>query len=227
MPLKAVIFDFDGVIADTEPIHYRAFQEVARREGLSCTWEEYLELYIGYDDRDLFRHAFRRERRDLNERRTIELVEKKAREFRRMLNLHGAKPFPGSVELIRAAAAAMPIGLCSGALRGDVDPVLSLLGVDSLFSAVVTAEDVHVSKPDPASYRLCVDLLATAFPGRDIVPASCVAVEDTPAGIAAARGAGLKVLAVATSHRLDQLSSAHRAVESLGNVSLDDVRALA
>ena len=104
-----------------------------------------------------------------------------------------------AADLVRACAAAGPVGLCSGALRSDIDPVLAALGIAACFAVRVTADDVEASKPDPASYRLCVARLAAMFPERGIAPARCVAIEDTTDGIASARGAGIPVLAVATN----------------------------
>ena len=100
------------------------------------------------------------------------------------------------------------MGLCSGALRSDVDPVLVSLGIEDCFSVKVTAEDVPASKPDPTCYRLCVARLAAKFPARGIAPAACVAIEDTGDGIAAARGAGIPVVAVGTNLPADALRAA-------------------
>lgn len=104
------------------------------------------------------------------------------------------------------------MGLCSGALRSDVEPVLAALGIADRFAEKVTAEDVPASKPDPTCYRLCVARLATRFPDRGIAPAACVAIEDTGDGIAAARGAGIPVVAVATNLPADWLRAAGAAV---------------
>lgn len=223
--LSAVIFDFDGIIVDTEPLHYKAFQEVLIPLGLGYSWDEYLRHYIGYDDRDAFRVAFRAGGRELDEAELRELIAEKGRAFQRTIAT-GVVPYPGVLELVRSVAGNLPLALCSGALPGDIQPVLVQLGIDDAFDTIVTAADVMASKPDPASYVLTVARLQAAFPERDIVPAHCLAIEDTPAGIASATGAGLKTLAVTNSYPEESLGSACRVVASLTGIDLEGLRLL-
>lgn len=218
--LKAVIFDFDGIIVDTEPIHYRAFQEVLRPLGLGYDWNEYLERYIGFDDRDAFREVYRAAGKDLDEKRLCELIERKAAVFEEIV-LKGVNPYPGVVELIRKLSGRMPLALCSGALERDIAPILDMLGIRGVFDAVVTADDVKASKPDPESYLLAVRRLADIFPEKGITPHDCLAIEDTPAGIASARAAGLHVLAITNSYDSEKLHGALHVAESLENVNLE------
>lgn len=225
-PLAAVIFDFDGVIVDTEPLHCEAFRRVLEPMGLAFTWDEYVDHYLGFDDRDAFREAYRRHGRAPDEGALPSLIAGKAKAFQALVEEKGARPYPGVVALIHRLAGRVPLGLCSGALRGDVEPILGRLGILRRFDVIVTAEDVAASKPDPASYVLAVKRLAAASPGRGITAARCVAVEDTPAGIEAARGAGLRVLALSNSHPADRLAAATRVVDSLERVALRDFEAL-
>lgn len=223
--LSAVIFDFDGIIVDTEPLHYKAFQEVLIPMGLGYPWEEYLRRYIGFDDRDAFREAFRAGGRELGEEELRELIEEKGRAFQRTI-VSGVEPYPGVVELIRSVAGNLPLALCSGALPGDIHPILEQLAISDAFDAVVTAADVAASKPDPASYALAVARLRAAFPDREIAPARCIAIEDTPAGIASATGAGLKALAVTNSYPEESLGGTCRVVPSLVGIDLEGLRLL-
>lgn len=223
--LSAVIFDFDGIIVDTEPLHYKAFQEILVPLGLGYSWDEYLRRYIGFDDRDAFREAFRAGARELGDRELQLLIEEKARAFQRAIAA-GVEPYPGVVELVRAIAGNLPLALCSGALPGDIQPILTQLGIDSAFDAVVTAADVAASKPDPASYLLAVARLQAVFPDRGIVPSHCLAIEDTPAGLASASGAGLKALAVANSYPEESLGGASKVVLSLAGIDLEGLRLL-
>ena len=217
--LAAVIFDFDGIIVDTEPIHYRAFQEVLVPLGMGYSWEEYLRSYIGYDDRDAFRYVFRLHGKPLGDVELAQLIGGKGNAFQRIIT-SGVVPYPGVVELVSAIAGNLPVGLCSGALPADIEPILRHLGIERLFDAVVTAADVRASKPDPESYAMAVKRLAAACPGREIRPGYCLAIEDTPAGIASARGAGLKVLAVTNSYPAEELAGADRIVASLVEIDL-------
>ncbi|HTP63816.1 MAG TPA: HAD family phosphatase [Geobacteraceae bacterium] len=217
--LAAVIFDFDGIIVDTEPIHYRAFQEVLVPLGLGYSWEEYLRSYIGYDDRDALRNVFRAAGRDLEEDGLRALIADKGAAFQRIIAA-GVEPYPGVVELVRAVGGNLPLALCSGALPADIVPILRNLGIADAFDAVVTAADVRASKPDPESYSLAVARLQSTFPADNISPERCLAIEDTPAGIAAAQGAGIRVLAVTNSYPAEELAGADRIVSSLGETSL-------
>lgn len=223
----AVVFDFDGVVVNTEPLHFEAFQQVLGPLDLAFAWEEYVAWYIGFDDRDAFKEVFRRGARDLDEPGLQDLIGKKADAFEQLARDRGAEPFPGVVALIKSLAGRTPAALCSGALRRDIDPILDRLGLGRAFDVVVSADDVAASKPDPASYRLVLERLGRAFPGRTFPPPACVAVEDTPAGIAAAKGAGMAVLAVANSYRREELREAARVVDSLEGVTPEDLARLA
>jgi beta-phosphoglucomutase len=218
--LSAVVFDFDGIIVDTEPLHYRAFQRILEPLGLDYSWEEYVELYMGFDDRDAFIEAYRRGGRPLDDATLEALIEAKGQVFQEVI-AQGVTPYPGVVDLICSLEGRLPLAVCSGALPGDILPVLQQFNILDAFSVIVTAADVAASKPDPASYRLAVQRLQAAFPSRAIDPQHCIAIEDTPAGIASAQGAGIRVLAVTNSYPADKLSAASSIVPSLSDVTLD------
>ena len=222
--LSAVIFDFDGIVVDTEPLHYKAFQQLLVPLGLGYSWEQYLEHYLGFDDRDAFREAFRAGGLPLSDRDLRALMDSKAGAFQDIVSV-GVAPYPGVVELIRSISGALPLALCSGALRSDIDPILAQLDLTGAFDALVTADEVAASKPDPESYRLAVQRLRDLYPGR-IDAAASLAIEDTPAGIASATGAGLKVLAVTNSYPKDRLAGAFRVVDSLAGIDLEGLRLL-
>jgi beta-phosphoglucomutase len=222
--LNAVIFDFDGIIVDTEPLHYKAFQELLVPLGLGYSWEQYLEQYLGFDDRDAFKEAFRAGGRPLSDQELKALMEAKAGAFQTIVSV-GVAAYPGVVELIRSLSGTLPLALCSGALRSDIDPILVQLGLTGAFDTLVTADEVAASKPDPESYRLAVQRLQEIYPGRIDATAS-LAIEDTPAGIASATGAGLKVLAVTNSYPKERLTGAVKVVDCLAGVDLEALRLL-
>jgi beta-phosphoglucomutase len=221
LPLpEAVIFDFDGVIVDTEPLHYRAFLAVLDPLGLGFPWEEYVATYMGFDDRDAFREAFRARGRPLDERRLAALVAAKSKIFLEIIR-DGVKPYRGALPMIAALhAAGIPLAISSGALRSDVAPILARLGIESRFHVAVTADDVRKSKPDPESYALAFRRLFSMFPARVTAPERSFAVEDTPAGIRSAKGAGLRVLAVTNSYAAAELAGADWIVDSLEEVRI-------
>lgn len=225
----AILFDFDGVLVDSERLHHETMAEAMAGEGPATPWAFYREHLMGLDDRGAFAVLLRRAGIDPTPAAVRARVARKALLFAKHAADGRVPALPGAVDLVRACAAAGPVGLCSGALRSDVDPVLAALGIAACFAEKVTADDVPASKPDPASYRLCVERLAAKFPARGIAPAACVAIEDTADGIASARGAGIPVVAVASNLPADRLRAAGAAsvVETLAGLSPAALAALA
>ena len=220
-----MIFDFDGVIADTERLHFDTFRKVLDPLEISFTWEEYVEHYMGCDDRDAFRKAHRMAGRDLDDRQLAGLIKAKSRAFQERIR-EGARTYPGTLELIRSLhAAGIPLALCSGALRGDIDPILSGFGVACCFSSIVSAENVRKGKPDPEGYIFAFRELTRSHPSKVTSTSSCLAVEDTPDGVKAAKWAGLKVLAVTNNYPADTLSRADYVTDSLETVRVEESRA--
>jgi len=218
---EAVLFDFDGILVDTEPMHHRAFTEVLDPLGMGFPWKEYVEIYMGFDDRDAFREAFRAKGIDLDEANLAKLVAAKSEAFLRGLR-DGVTAYPGAFSLIESLrAAGRPLALCSGALRSDIDPILAQLGVARCFDVIVSADDVRRSKPDPESYAIAFARLFERYATLLTVPEKSVAIEDTPAGIRSAKGAGLRVLAVTNSYGAGELSEADWITASLESVRFE------
>ena len=218
--LAAVIFDFDGIIVDSEPLHFRAFNEVLEPAGKSISWDDYCTTYIGFDDRDAFTEIHKAAGIELEKEALKKMIDRKAEVMQRYIDDGEAVPLPGAVELIKSIPARLPVALCSGALRSDIQPIIEQLGIAGAFSVIVTAEDTDKSKPDPAPYQLALSRLGISN------PASAIAIEDTPAGIVSAKGAGLKVLAVTNSYDRDYLMEADAVTESLEQVTsltLEDI----
>ena len=211
--LSAVVFDFDGIIVDSEPLHFRAFNEVLEPQGKKISWAAYCETYIGYDDRDAFKEIFKAHREKLSSGDLKTLIARKAGILQEYISDGEAVPLPGAVELIKSIPVRLPVALCSGALRSDIVPVLEKLGIGDAFSVMVTAEETDKSKPDPAPYRLALKKLQI----KDA--STALAIEDTPAGIVSAKGAGLKVLAVTNSYDREYLMEADAVTDSLEHVN--------
>lgn len=223
--LAAVIFDFDGIIVDSEPLHFRAFQRVLEPLGLGYSWDTYVADYLGFDDRDAFREAFWSKGRPLTEPELNHMIDAKAQAFLSII-ADGVVPYPGVIELIESLSGNIPLAICSGALRSDIMPILRQFGLTGVFDIIVTADDVTASKPDPACYTLTVQALARLFPDKGISPERCLVIEDTPGGIAAARNAGLAVVGVTNSYPAERLTGTVRIVESLEELSLPDLTLL-
>jgi beta-phosphoglucomutase len=217
--LKAVIFDFDGVLADSEPLHYRAFQEVLAPLGLGHSYERYLEHFIGFDDRDAFREVFREANRTLDETALIGLIRAKSLAFKAIVT-KGVQSFPGAVSLVRDLVRnEVPLAIASGALSDEIRLILRVLDLDSAFHIIVAADEVKRSKPDPESYHLACKRLQGFGVNSALDRHNCVVIEDTATGIQAARSAGLFCVAVTHTAPAELLDAADHLVDSLEQLS--------
>lgn len=224
--MDALIFDFDGVVVDSEPIHLQGFQQVIATVGVTLTREAYYQTYLGYDDHDCFLIAARDQGVALDEDRIAQLTADKTRLVQEIFS-RDVRALPGAAELIASAAAAgVPVGVCSGALREEIELAAATVGVREHFQWIVAALDVRHGKPDPEGYVQSLQR-ARDLSGREIRPQRSVVVEDSPAGIAAAKAAGCRVLAVTNSYPAAELRQADRIVASLADVTLADLEALA
>lgn len=220
-----MFFDFDGVVIDSEPIHFRAFRDVLAPLGLPLSWEDYCKDYLGYDDRAAFLAIARDRGQTLSPDQLARLGEEKTALVQHLL-ANSCQPMPGILSLIRSAAAAgIPMAVCSGALRAEIELPCGHLDILQHFPVIVSAQDVSACKPDPEGYSMACRLLGRHV-GRALRPARCVVVEDSPLGIQAGKGAGMKVLAAATSYPLEKLSQADLAVPDFTAVSLQQLYAL-
>jgi HAD superfamily hydrolase (TIGR01509 family) len=192
---------------------------------VELTREDYYGNYLGFDDRDCFAAVMRDHGIEHTGPQLAEMTAAKTKIVQRRMR-ESIEPLPGVIELIRAAAGTdIPMAVCSGALRAEIELAATAIGVRERFCVIVAAEDVARGKPDPEGFRLALRRLGEAL-GRSLAPARCVVCEDSPAGIAAAKAAGMNVLAVETSYPPDALAQADRTVHRLSDVTLDDLRTL-
>jgi beta-phosphoglucomutase len=225
--LQAVVFDFDGVLADTEPLHLRVFQDALGRRGIALTSADYYERYLGFDDGDVFRTAARDHGLTWDEGEISALVRDKSACFRAEAARHPVL-FTGVAGRVRAWAAAVPIAIASGAFRDEIEAILGASGLRDLFQVIVGAGETPNGKPAPDPYRAALEQLGQRQPGPAgglapdaLLPARSVAVEDSVWGIEAAHRAGMKVVAVTTSHPRERLTAADAVVSSFEDLSLD------
>ncbi|HEY9465616.1 MAG TPA: HAD family phosphatase [Vicinamibacterales bacterium] len=217
-PLQAIVFDFDGVIANSEPLHLKAFQQALAPEGIDLAPAEYYARYLGYDDVGLFEALAKDRGLAMSGGDVSALVVRKGEEMQQMLR-SGTVLFPGAVEFIREAAAAVPIAIASGAMRHEIEEVIAAAGVSDLFVAIVAAGDTPQSKPSPAPYRLALERLRDVS-GREIEPRRAVAIEDSKWGLDSAQGAGLRLVGVTNSYPAHELTGAELVVDSLTALTL-------
>jgi HAD superfamily hydrolase (TIGR01509 family) len=224
--LRAVIFDFNGIIVDDEPIHFELFQRVLSEEGISLTQSDYYARYLGFDDRGAFTQAYRDHRRRLSQKELEELVNRKAAYYQEAIR-NKMRVFPGVETLVRTLATKLPLAIASGALRHEIDTILSTIGLRSYFGAIVSAEDVRSGKPEPEIFLKALARLNEQRGNRHpIEDSECVVIEDSKEGVRGARRAGMKCLAVTNSHPAEQLAEATAVVRSLNEVSLTFLESL-
>lgn len=214
MGFRAVVFDFDGVLVDSEPLHFRALRESLLPEGVVVDPEQYRERYMAYDDRTCIRLALESEGLLADLDRIDAVARRKEALFEA---LAGSAPlFPGARELVGELRGRVPLAIASGARRCEIETILAALGLREPFTVIVGADDCRRHKPHPEPYLAAAARLGDTTPG--LLPADCVALEDTVAGIASARAAGMTVVGVAQSHPPETLQLAHRVVRSLADL---------
>lgn len=208
---RGVIFDLDGVLINSEPLHCQAFQEVLGSYGVTVTDRDYYTNYIVYSDREVLERLLP-DRQSLDaavaakERRYWELVEA------------GVPPFQDGLALL-AKADGWRVGLATGSIRREAELALRSLGVRDRFQAIVAREDYRRGKPDPEPFLCAAERLK--------LPAcQCVVIEDTPGGVQAAKAAGMLAVAVTHTCPRRRLIGADLVVDNLESVDLDGILAL-
>jgi HAD superfamily hydrolase (TIGR01509 family) len=218
----ALLFDFDGVVVDSEPVHLACFREVLARRDIDLATRDYYTKYLGFDDHDCFATVLADNGREVDEALIAEMTAEKTAAVQRVF-ADTVRPLPGAVELMRSArSGGVAVAICSGALREEIELAGRTVGATEHVQALIAAEDVSAGKPDPEGYRMAMAELATRT-GRTPDPARCWVIEDSPAGVAAGKAAGCRVLAVTTSYPAEALHEADRVVDSLEAVSLEQL----
>lgn len=223
--LRAIIFDFDGVIVDTERLHFQALKYILEGESIPLSWEEYTQTYLAMDDKNCLRTAFTQHGRPLTPEIEEGLIERKTHYF------FSAMPdaislFPGVEALIRQGAQRYPLAIASGALRAEIEFILGKVGLREFFPVLVAADDVIMGKPHPEAYITALARLNRLISSRPLRPSECLVVEDSRHGVAAATAAGMRCLAVSNSYPPEALTAAHRVVKSLEQIDLGQIEDL-
>jgi beta-phosphoglucomutase-like phosphatase (HAD superfamily) len=223
--LRAIVFDFDGVIANSEPLHFRAFRDVLAGEGIDLTERAYYERYLGFDDRGVFATVGFERGRSWSGDEVGRLVSRKAlrlEEIERDVSVI----FPGAADAIRRTAAVVPIAIASGALGPEIRRILDHADLTHYFSAIVSAEDTPASKPAPDPYQKVIGLLAARMDDASLLASECVAIEDSRWGLESARAAGLRTVGVTSSYAAAELALADLIIPSLVELNLEELRRL-
>jgi beta-phosphoglucomutase len=215
--VQAIVFDFDGVLADSEPIHFRIYQELLAPSGVTLTREAYCERYLGFDDEGAFRQMAEDFKLLLGDEEIEMLIVAKGRRFEEIVSGRNVL-YPAAVPCVERLAAKWPLGIASGALRADIDVMLKGARIGDRFRFIVSAGDTDETKPAPDPYLKAAEL-------HGVPPSACVAIEDSRWGLQSAQTAGMRTVAVAHTYPRGALH-ADRVVDSLSEITVDLIERL-
>ncbi len=217
--IKAVIFDFDGVIADSEPLHLRAFQRTVETLGLRLSTTDYYLRYLACDDKSFFRRFLEDNGKQWTEGEIARLVREKGICFEEMIG-EDIRIFPGVVEFLEAIRGKFYVAIGSGALTEEINLILRRKGLSKFFGFVIGADDTENPKPSPEVYLKCLERLRGDYDST-ITAAQCVVFEDSPHGVLAAKRAGMRCIGITNSCSSDELALADRVTEGFSEI-IDD-----
>lgn len=207
--IKSILFDFNGVIINDEPVQMRAYQQVLGGEGVALTEEEYFAR-LGMDDKTFITDVYRAADRELETNKVLELTQAKSAKWREFI-ADELPLFPGVEDFVKKMANDFALGIVSMARREEIEYVLERANLRECFAIIISAEDVENCKPDPESYIKGFNKIDSYRIKRSHLPmvhSDCLVIEDAPPGIVAAKRAGLKALGVTNTVSADELRAA-------------------
>lgn len=222
MEIQAIIFDFNGVLVDDEPVHFRAFQQTIQAEGLDLTWEEYCEGYLPYDDLNLFTHFLKDQDRPIAPQNIDRLIQVKSRHYFKAIE-QDVPTIQSSIAFVKNIPSDVALTIASGAARKEIDFILDQLNLRPRFSLIIAASDVEHGKPHPESFLKALEGLQRVHPSleRD----RTIVIEDSYRGIDSAHQAGMKCVALSTTYPPEKLVEADLVLETLEGWSLEQLAA--
>lgn len=223
--LKAVIFDFDGVLVDSELLHFEAFSHILSPLGVEMSKQQYFDKYLGLSDEELVRTVNKEQKLTLSENQIEQLLQQKASVFKELAVSHASiiDGVPAFLQML--ADNKIPMSVCSGALLQEIELILKGSGLRDYFEVLVSAEQVKKGKPDPEGFLLALKLLNKKT-NQKIEPRDCIVIEDSRWGLEAAQNAGMHPVAVTNSYSAEQLIPADKIVENLSELALEDLQTL-
>lgn len=207
-----VIFDMDGVLADTGPIHFESWVKMANEIGVKFT-RDFFEDTFGQQSVIITRKLLGDE---VDDKELVKRANLKERYYREMVR-DNLEPLPGAIELIKTLKdKRLKLAVGSSGPPENVELLLNSLKVKKYFDVIITAAEVSKSKPEP-------DVFLIAAKKVNVKPENCIVIEDAPVGIEAAKRADMKSIAITTTHDKNELSSADLIVKDLSFVSIKDI----
>lgn len=218
MEIKAIVFDFDGVLADSEMLHLRVYNELLAAAGVTLSTEEYCERYLGFDDEGAFQQIARERNLLLGDEEIEMLIVEKARRFEALVAASDVL-YPAAAACVRRLGAEWPLGIASGARRGEIEIMLRGAGLLNAFRFIVAAGETDNGKPAPDPYLRAAEL-------HGVPPGACLAIEDSHAGLESARAAGMRTVAISTTYPRETLV-ADAVIGSLDEFTVEFIRRIA
>ncbi|QOV88088.1 HAD family hydrolase [Humisphaera borealis] len=217
---RAVLFDFDGVLVNSEPLHYQAFREVLAKEGIVLTEEQYYRDLIGLDDRGAFRFAYGLHSKVLTPRKFLQLMAEKTLVMRDLVYRRKMTTLPGVGELVRQLWRRIPLAIVSGAMHEEIEVMLEGVALRDCFGTIIGSEDVTAGKPNPQGYLMAMRQISDRLMHEGkiehaLTPADCLVVEDAPTVVHSVVKVGFPTLAVCNTYGPEQLADAKYIVDSL------------
>jgi len=229
MVLKAVLFDFNGVIINDEPLHEKLLEKILIEENLRAKPGEYQEVCLGRSDRAGIGELLTRRGRVVSDKYLDELIARKSRYYQQQLtDLEKLPSYPGLEDLIfQLRAAQILMAVVSGAMRAEIEVVLQRLNVAQHFALIVAGDEIPTSKPEPDGYLLAVERLNQQFPSLALHPHECLVIEDSFPGIEAAKRAGMPVVGIANTYPYHMMQrQSNWAIDYFTDLELDRVKTL-
>jgi beta-phosphoglucomutase len=228
MSLKAVLFDFNGVIINDEPLHEQLIEQILLGENLRPQPGEFRKICLGRSDRVCLKELLTNRGRVVSDSYLTELIARKAQAYQKLWREKSDQlPIYTGVEdlVYQLTSRNIKLAVVTGANRAEVELVLGSTTLAKYFNAIVAGDDINTSKPAPDGYLLAVERLKVLYPNTNLQPADCLAIEDTPAGIQAAKQAGIAVVGVANTYPFHMLQrQANWTVDYLHDLEIERVQ---
>ncbi len=222
---KAVIFDFDGVITDSEALHLRAFNQVLARYDIEIKEEVYYKEYLGFTDLDCFEIVVRQGGLGLDSEQIKNLIKQKNKIFKELATSE-ATIFDGAPEFLQMLRDnGIPMAICSGAVLEEIALILEQSGLGPFFEEIVAGDQVTKGKPDPEGFLMALEKLNKGNQ-NPIAANECVVIEDSHWGLEAGNAAGMHTVRITNTYNPGQLSMAEKIVERFSELTIDDLQQL-
>ncbi len=222
---RAVIFDFDGVITDSEVLHLRAFNKVLARYNIEIKEEIYYKEYLGFTDLDCFKSVAEKSELGLNSEQIRNLIKQKNQVFEKLAATEATifGGVPQFLQMLRDNG--VPMAICSGAVLEEIALILEQSELGHFFDEIVAGDQITKGKPDPEGFLLALERLNKGKQ-NPIAVGECVVIEDSHWGLEAGNAAGMHTIGITNTYNAGQLSMAEKIVASLSELTINDLRQL-